>query len=157
MKQPSQAELEKLGDTDLILARDDQDVRGRKVVDPHGDQIGHVSNLFVDDVHCKVRLLEIRSGGFFRVGQTHGLIPVEAITRVTPDTIVISATRDHVAHSPAYDPELVKAPDQPYWEPFYGYYGLSPYWNSGYLYPDFPLALERRTAIEQPAVPASER
>jgi hypothetical protein len=36
-----------------------------------------------------------------------------------------------------YDPTLIKAPTREHWEPFYGYYGLSPYWGDGYMYPTF--------------------
>jgi sporulation protein YlmC with PRC-barrel domain len=128
-------ELEKVRDTGLALAYDAQDIRGRKVNDPHGDAVGHVSNLFIDVGERKVRMLEIRGGGFLGIGDRHVLVPVDAITKITPDEVTINESRDRLAHSPAYDPHLIEAPTAEYWEPFYGYYGLTPYWTAGYTYP----------------------
>ncbi len=69
-------ELEKLRETGLALAYDAQDIRGRKVNDPNGDAVGHVSNLFIDVGERKVRMLEIRGGGFLGIGDRHVLVPV---------------------------------------------------------------------------------
>jgi hypothetical protein len=43
----------------------------------------------------------------------------------------VRETRERIVHSPAYDPALVVASPREHWEPFYGYYGLSPYWGQG--------------------------
>jgi sporulation protein YlmC with PRC-barrel domain len=145
MKQqpPNDLILAKLKDTGLSLADRDQDIRGRKVVDLHGEEIGHVSSLFIDQDERKVRMLEIRAGGFLGFGDRHVLLPVDAITNVTEGEVRVSETRERIVQSPVYDPALVEAPTpQQYWEPFYGYYGLSPYWGNGYLYPTFPMSRE---------------
>jgi hypothetical protein len=80
-------------------------------------------------------MLEIRGGGFLGMGDRHVLVPVDAITKITTDEVTINESRDRLAHSPAYDPHLIEAPPAEYWEPFYGYYGLTPYWTAGYTYP----------------------
>ena len=49
--------LVKLDDTDLVLSDPNDDVRGRKVLDSFGDDIGHVNELFVDNAERKVRFL----------------------------------------------------------------------------------------------------
>jgi sporulation protein YlmC with PRC-barrel domain len=136
------SELKKLIDTDLDIAESGQDIRGRKVVDPQGEEIGHVSALFVDEGERKIRLLEIRAGGFLGIGDRHFLLPVDAITSLGKDAVHVSETQDRVVHSPAYDPTLILAPNVETWEPFYGYYGLSPYWGNGYMYPGFPMSPE---------------
>jgi sporulation protein YlmC with PRC-barrel domain len=135
------AELIKVTDTDLRLDDGALDIRGRKVIDRHGGTIGHVSNLFVDIDKRKVRLLEIRTTGSPGFGR-HALLPVDAVTAVRAHEILVDQTRDSVDYSPAYSPQLVATPTREYWEPFYGYYGLSPYWGEGYRYPKFPLSLE---------------
>jgi sporulation protein YlmC with PRC-barrel domain len=135
----SNTALEKLKDTGLALADPDQDIRGRKVLDRQGAEIGHVSGLFIDTEERKVRMLEIRAGGFLGIGDRHFLVPVDAVTEVGKDAVRVSETRERIVHSPAYDPTLVEAPPE-YSEPFYGYYGLSPYWGNGYLYPNFPMS-----------------
>jgi hypothetical protein len=45
-----------------------------------------------------------------------------------------------VEQAPAYDPKLLELPTRPSWEPFYGYYGVSPFWGNGYMYPSIPMA-----------------
>jgi sporulation protein YlmC with PRC-barrel domain len=130
-------ELAKLFETGLTLADPAEDIRARKVVDASGDDIGHVSALFIDRRERKVRMLEIRAGGFLGIGDRHFLLPVAAITKVTEHAVHISQTRDKVVHSPAYDPALEVAPTPDYWGSYYGYYGMSPYVGSGFMYPNF--------------------
>jgi sporulation protein YlmC with PRC-barrel domain len=124
--------LQNLNDTDLSLADPSQDIRDRKVFDCHGDEIGHVSDLFIDEAGRKVQMVEVRAGGFLGLGARHFLLPVDAITRVTKDELQVSETRERVVNSPVYDPSLINtaAPTQTTWEPFYNYYGHSPYWVS---------------------------
>ena len=137
-KQPRRrGALETLSNTGLELADSSQDIRHRKVVDVHGAAIGHVSDLFIDPDERKVRMLEIRAGGFLGIGDRHVLLPVDAITSVSKDEVHVNESRERLVRSPAYDPTLIDEPTQQYWEPFYGYYGLSPYWGAGYMYPEF--------------------
>lgn len=143
------AELQKLDDTGLTLDDGRQDIRGRKLVDGAGAVIGHVSNLFIDAGDRKVRMLEIRAGGFLGIGDQHFLLPVDAVTRVEEHVVHVNETRERIVHSPVYNPHLVPAPTREYWEPFYGYYGLPPYWGNDYLYPGFPLSLEQRPAVDE--------
>ena len=142
-------ELQKLDDTGLTLDDDRQDIRGRKLIDGAGETIGHVSNLFIDAAERKVRMLEVRAGGFLGLGDRHFLLPVDAVTRVEDDAVHVNETRERIVHSPGYDPHLVEAPTREYWEPFYGYYGLPPYWGNDYLYPGFPLSLEQRPTVNE--------
>lgn len=134
----AQTVLENLNDTGLVLADPGQDIRGHKVIDCHGDDVGHVSNLFTDAEEGKVRMLEVRAGGFLGLGARHFLLPVDAITSVAKDEVRVSETRDRIVGSPVYDPALVAAPTHAMLGPYYGYYGHPPYWSSGYEYPDFP-------------------
>ena len=133
--QHTNTELAKLSETDLILADFTEDIRGRKVVDSNGEDMGHVGALFIDRDERKVRLLEIRAGGFLGIGDRHFLLPVEAITELAKNEVHINQTRDRVVNSPAYDPELEVAPTPEYLGPYYGYYGMSPYFGSGSMYP----------------------
>lgn len=131
----TQSTLHKLSDTNLTVADPAEDIRGLKVVDRQGDEIGHVDDLLIDDRETKVRFLRIASGGFLGLGETKFLVPVDAITRVRDDTVFVDQTREHVAGGPHYDPDLA---DQDYYGNIYGYYGYAPYWGAGYIYPGFP-------------------
>jgi len=143
-QQTTNSEIEKLSDTGLELEDAAQDIRNRKVVDVHDEDVGHVSGLFIDRAERKVRMLEISGGGFLGFGDRHFLLPVDAITSIDKGEVHIDQTRERVVGSPAYDPTIIEAPTRDYWEPFYGYYGLSPFWGSGYMYPRFPISAEER-------------
>ena len=80
----------------------------------------------------KVRFMEVAFGGFLGLGESKSLIPVEAITRMTPDAVYIGHTRAHVAGAPRYDPDLVETRLDNFFNlyPYYGYptsFGLSPF------------------------------
>jgi hypothetical protein len=87
--------------------------------------------------------------GHIIIDERHALVPVDAITKISGMDVHIDQTREHVAKSPAYDPALVLTPPREYWEPFYGYYGLPPYWDNGYAYPQFPSFANRAGSDDQ--------
>ena len=123
--------LVRLTDANLMLSDPTQDIRNRKVIDQDGSDIGHISGLFVDNDQKKVRMLQVAAGGFLGLGERHFLVPVEAVSSITEDEVRISHTREHVVNSPPYDPTLIDAPKREALEPYYGYYGYTPYWGGG--------------------------
>jgi len=129
-------ELHKLSDLDMAVADRSQDIRGRKVVDSSGEEIGEVEDLFVDDRERKVRFLQVASGGFLGIGETKFMIPVDAIKRIDEGTVHVDQTRARLAKAPKYDPDLVMK--QTHWNDLYGYYGYAPFWGPGYIYPPYP-------------------
>ncbi len=135
MTTDTRANLYKLSDSTLTVADPAEDIRGRRIVDSVGEEVGTVDDLMIDDREGKVRFLLAGSGGFLGLGETKFLIPVDAITRIAGDTVHINQTRRRVAGAPRYDPELT---DQTYLDSVYGYYGYSPYWAPGYAYPPYP-------------------
>jgi sporulation protein YlmC with PRC-barrel domain len=146
----SNSELQKLSDTGLILADPAEYIRGRTVIDRHAAEIGHVSDLFINADKRKIRMLEIRAGGFLGLGDRHFLLPVQAIVSVTKDAVRVNQTREHILNSPAYDPDLIKAESlHAFFEPFYGYYGLPPYRETGYQNPSVPLLHEQQPVVSR--------
>ncbi len=137
MTDTNRSTLVKLGDTEFTVADRSEDVRGRRVLDQAGDEIGEMSALLIDDQEMKVRFLQVASGGFLGIGARHFLIPVDAVTRIDGDHVHVDQTRDRVAASPAYDPDLTY--DDTYYGGVYGYYGYPPYWAPGYVYAGSPL------------------
>jgi sporulation protein YlmC with PRC-barrel domain len=131
----SKAALVRLSDTNLALADRSEDIRGRDVLDISGEELGEVDNLLVDERDHKVRFLQVSSGGFLGLGATKFLLPVEAITRITPETVYVNQSRERVAGAPHYDPDLV---DERYVSDLYGHYGYPPYWGPDYKYPPYP-------------------
>ena len=125
-------QLVRLRDTDQTVSRSDEDIRGRMAKDRDGHDLGTIEGLLVDEAERKVRFMEVASGGFLGLGESKSLIPVEAITRMTPDEVYIGHTREHVAGAPRYDPDLVESRLDNFFNlyPYYGYspsFGLSPF------------------------------
>jgi sporulation protein YlmC with PRC-barrel domain len=135
MAAPENATLLRLGQTDLALAQPAEDIRGRKVVDSNGDDIGDVEELLIDDTEKRVRFIEVASGGFLGIGETRFLIPVDAIKKIDNSVIHVDRTRQDVMSAPHYDPELI---NEDYFTRVYTYYGFGPFWAPGYAYPMYP-------------------
>jgi CBS domain-containing protein/sporulation protein YlmC with PRC-barrel domain len=130
-----QPTLLRLSDTEFRLADPSEDVRGQKVLDMAGEELGSVDDLFIDDRDHKVRFLQITSGGFLGLGATKFLLPVDAIARLTADAVYIQQGREQVAGAPRYDPTLV---DERYMTDVYSHYGYPPFWGLDYEYPPYP-------------------
>src|SRR5215475_14554769 len=94
------AKLIRLSDTELTIANPAEDIRGRAVVDRDGEDLGEVEDLLIDEPEKRVRLLEAASGGFLGLGKTKFLLPVEAITRISDDTVYVNQTRQYSAGAP---------------------------------------------------------
>jgi sporulation protein YlmC with PRC-barrel domain len=128
-----------LDDTDFIVRDPQEDVRGQTVVDAAGEEIGKVDGLLVDEEEHRVRFLQVGSGGFLGLARKSRLIPVEAVTSAHAD-VHVDTTRQTIASSPAYDPELVEARIEDY----YAHYGFPPFWSLGPVPPVTPPAQENR-------------
>jgi sporulation protein YlmC with PRC-barrel domain len=134
------AALMRLSDTELTVADSAEDIRDRRVVDRDGEELGEVDDLLIDERDKHVHFLEVASGGFLGIGQTKFLLPVEAITRISDDTVYVNQTRQHIAGAPAYDPDLIHEDVVAgrYYGDVYRHYGYPPYWGPGYIYPPYP-------------------
>jgi sporulation protein YlmC with PRC-barrel domain len=123
------ASLVPLGESEYRLSDDSEDIRGRKVVDRNGDEIGKVKSLFIDEDEQRVRLLELESGGLLGFGSETRLVPVDAIAEISEDSVRIGATGEQVQSAPVYDPDVTH--DDHYYDSVYAYYGYAPYWAVG--------------------------
>lgn len=130
--------LRRLQDTDEVVAEDDEDVRGRKVLDNVGFTVGTVDESMIEDAQNTVRFLHVACGGFLGHGATHVMIPVEAIASITGDAVTIDLGAKCLQGTPRYDPQLLRDQDERYWGDVSGYYGFAPFWGRGYSYPPYP-------------------
>jgi sporulation protein YlmC with PRC-barrel domain len=128
--------LFRLSDTSQTIADPVADVRGRKVVDSDGDDIGKIEDLLVDDQENKVRFLRVGEGGFLGIGEQHFLVPVDAIVSIDSERVQISRSRDRMTDVPTYDPDLTD--EAAYYGDLYTWWGYAPYWGPGYAYPAYP-------------------
>lgn len=133
MPAQSNPRLIRLSDSELSVATEVEDVRGRSVKDRAGQDLGRIEDLLIDPDERRVRFLVVGSGGFLGLGQQQSFIPVDAVSRVDEDVVTVDLTRENVAGAPAYDPDLTAEPS--YLESIYGYYGFIPFWGPGYVAP----------------------
>ncbi len=124
-----------LAQTQQSLTSPEQDIRGRRVLDSRGEELGRVDELIVDEGEERVRFIRVAHGGLLGIGGESLLLPVETITRVDDEQVHVNQDRDKVAGGPRYNPDLQEATN---YEDLYGYYGLGPFWATGYVYPPFP-------------------
>jgi len=133
------SKLVRLSDTNLTLEHAAEDVRGFSVLDADGNEIGHVDDLMVDEEDTKVRFLVVAAGGFLGIGEKRFWVPVDAVTAIRSEQVLVDTTVEHIKSAPGYDPEIV--PSHPYANDVYAYYGIAPYWGSGYIYPPYPFLM----------------
>jgi sporulation protein YlmC with PRC-barrel domain len=147
-QEKGQTMLIRLSNTNLKLADPAQDVRGHRVVDEDGKDLGEVDDLIIDRVEMEVRFLEVASGDLFGFGPAKALIPVEAITRISDAAVYIKRRRQHVVAAPRYNPDLIRQDvgDQGHVGDRYRYYGYLPFWGPGYRYPPLPVIAGPTTA-----------
>lgn len=94
------ATLITMSDTGQTVADSADDIRGRKVKDKDGIDIGEVHDPLIDLREHKAQFLLIEHGGLRGFGETKSFVPVDAISRITTDDVYISHTREHVARAP---------------------------------------------------------
>ncbi|MDF3311994.1 PRC-barrel domain-containing protein [Rhodococcus sp. T2V] len=126
--------------TPLTMEHPEADIRGRTVFDRGGHVLGDVDGLIVDADERRVRFLRIGSGGFFGLGKTKRLVPVDAVIRIDDVSVHLDRTGEHVAQSAEYDPSIV--PDADFYETLYTHYGYAPFWMPGYTYPYPPRTIK---------------
>jgi sporulation protein YlmC with PRC-barrel domain len=136
MNERSRALLIRLGDSGQMLSDPTEDIRGRRVLDQDGEEIGKIDDLLIDQEEGKVRMVRIEEGGFLGIGATPFFVPVDAITSIAERDVHVDLTRSQVAEAPRYDPVLTD--QSSYYSELYDYYGYVPYWGPGHMYRAFP-------------------
>jgi sporulation protein YlmC with PRC-barrel domain len=117
-----------VGDSDLVLANQDDDVRDLRVFDLNGHRIGTVDDIVADEEGRRARLLVVDSLGILGGGEDKRLVPVEAVAHVG-QSVHLNYTLEDVRHGTEYDPALTDAPD---YLGVYRYYGYTPFWHPDY-------------------------
>ncbi|MDG4782267.1 PRC-barrel domain-containing protein [Micromonospora sp. WMMD961] len=142
MPHDTTAILVKLSDSGQTIADVEQDVRGRRVLDADGDDLGKVDDLLIDRDEHKVRFLRVEHGGILGIGATATFLPVEAVRDVGDDTVRVDLTREKIEQAPTYDPEVVE--EAGYYEDVYWYYGYAPFFSPSGVAPPYPVPPTRR-------------
>ena len=112
------------------------DLRGRKVHDRDGTDIGKVTDVLIDPRDREVRFLVVAHGGLFGLRAQHCLIPVDAISSVTADLVHLHQSGQHLAAAPGCDRALHDENSD--YRHLSGFYGDQPFSGMGYTYSGYP-------------------
>ena len=110
-----------LGDQAESPGGGQQDLRGRRVFDRSGEEIGNVRNLLLDGSNGQIRFLIVAADHTVGTTLREFAIPVDAIARLEPDRLFLEHLRERVLSGPLYDPAQPPPPD--YWDGLTAYYG----------------------------------
>jgi sporulation protein YlmC with PRC-barrel domain len=94
--------LEKLSDLEEAqhLLGEFKDIRGTTVVNPKGEPVGTVDDLYMDPKQDKLAMVGISFGGVFGFGARHVLVPMDQIELVDEDNVRILTTPEIVNCAP---------------------------------------------------------
>ena len=115
--------LVKLHDFEGELDEQWQDIKGQKVLDKSGGEVGTVEEVYVYKDASAVHLLKV-SGG-----ERSFLMPVDAVTNVTDEGVAVEQAGDVIQNSPEFDSE--EAPDTETSRTVYEHYGYPDQLNIG--------------------------
>ena len=115
MAQGEGSNLVKLDDFEGELDEHWQDIRGRKVIDKNGDEVGTVEELYIWEGPSTVHLITV-SGD-----ERSFLIPVHTVTNVDEEAVALEVGKEKVMDSPEFDSDDV--PDSETRRAAFDYYG----------------------------------
>jgi sporulation protein YlmC with PRC-barrel domain len=116
-------ELVKMSASTFVLKDRSWDLRGRKVYDRNGQEIGEVEDLYAGREEQRVHFLSASAGGTLGLGKKHFLIPMEAVAEASADRVELRHDRDTVTNAPAFAEEA--HPDREYQRAVYRHYGYA--------------------------------
>ena len=126
-------ELVRLSDERTYFADEKEDIRGRKLIDALGQEMGVVDRLVLDNEHHHVRLLQVRTRtGFLGLHRHTATVPVDAIVRMEADALYLSRPRAVVEVGPKV-PEDSKQIDKNVLRAVFQYYRATPFWEPHYV------------------------
>ena len=129
-----------LRDSQLTLANPGEDIRGSRVVDENGHEIGRVDDLGVDAEEGRVRFLLVDTGSLRMLGARTLLIPIAAVDAVDDD-VHVGHMGSGVAAALAYDPELIE--DTGHDETVHTYSRVPPIYGPGHMHLGPPVRRRR--------------
>ena len=105
-------------------------LKGDKVVNHEGDDLGKIEEIMIDLDHGRVAYAVLSFGGFLGLGVKLFAIPWQAFTVDTANKrLVLNANKEILEKAPGFDktswPDMA---DLSWGSNLYGYYGYKPYW-----------------------------
>ncbi len=91
--------VQEIGDRHVLSATE---LLGRRVVDVDGDEIGAISDLYLDITHDPALYVLVEAGGFLGVGAKPVLVSLSE-ARLVDGTLRLTIRREEVERAPEFD------------------------------------------------------
>lgn len=106
------------------------DLKGMKVVNPEGEDLGKIEELMIDCDNGKIAYAVLSFGGVLGFGDKLFAVPWDALeVLATKNEIVLSVDKEMLEQAPGFDknnwPDVA---DRRWQEEVYTYYNFHPYW-----------------------------
>ncbi len=109
----------------LISGKDD--VKGTKVYNPAGDDLGHIDDILIDPASGKIVYGLLQFGGFLGIGSDYHPVPFAKLRYdSTLEGYVTDLTKEQLEGAPAYEDNWRS--DRDWQQRSYDHYGVRPYW-----------------------------
>ncbi|MHB0913633.1 MAG: PRC-barrel domain-containing protein [Armatimonadota bacterium] len=97
--------LERLSDLReaMDLLGDFKDIRGMKVINPKGDEVGQVRNLYMDPKQGEIAMADITFGGVWGFGAKRVLVPMDQLEIVDDEHVRVLTTPEVVKGAPDFE------------------------------------------------------
>jgi sporulation protein YlmC with PRC-barrel domain len=106
-------------------------VEGTSVVNPHGDDLGHIQEIMIDKISGRVGYAVLKYGSFLGMGGKLFALPWDQLKYDTQrDAYVVNLPEDRLKGGPSYDEGRPPDFDDPQWgKSVHDYYGSSVPWT----------------------------
>lgn len=111
------------------MAKKSTEIVGMTVVNRTGEELGTVSDLYIDPDRSRVCYAVIEHGGTLGIGATHYAVPWDSITWDSVDGLVLDVSPERLKNAPRCTEANVVVQTDPDWVTgVYDYFSVTPYW-----------------------------
>lgn len=107
-------------------------LNGTDVVNPQGEDLGHVEDLMIDLNTGRVLYTVLSFGGILGIGNKLFAVPFQAFTVNQDDeNFILNMDKERLKNAPGFDKESWPATDDmDFQTSVYRYYNIEPYWTA---------------------------
>jgi uncharacterized protein YrrD len=108
-------------------------VIGDKVINPEGEELGHIEEIMFDIHSGRIAYAVMSSGGFLGLGDKLFAIPWQSLAVDTDKhAVILNADKARLENAPGFDKNnwpKTENGDRGWLDEVYDYYGTRPYWR----------------------------
>lgn len=111
-------------------------VKGDKVVNSAGEDLGKIEELMIDLTEGRVAYAVLSFGGFLGIGNKLFAIPWKALTlRPHEHAFILDIPKEVLEKAEGFDKDHWPATNREWISTMYSYYGYQPYWQTERIEP----------------------